>query len=93
MSKQRAFSRRAALTFLEIHKISPRPIALSGVAEGGVPLLSLSCIPLGRIACSLLTVILPGRLIGPVAGNRQGPRPIRKNQKLCNCFAAAFCSI
>ena len=36
-----------------------------------VLLLSLSYIPLGRIAYSLLTVILSGQIIGLVAGNKE----------------------
>ena len=36
-----------------------------------VLLLSLSYIPLGRIAYSLLTVILSGQLIGLVAGDKE----------------------
>ena len=39
-----------------------------------VLLLSLSYIPLGRIAYSLLTVILSGQLIGLVAGGEAKPK-------------------
>lgn len=71
---------------MSLHKLTGIPIERLYLASDLIVLLlSLSYIPLRRIAYSLLTVILSGQLIGLI----QRLRCPRKKQEMDDCFTAA----